>query len=169
MCDLKKTLDAGVRYPWCTPEVAAADVVDCDSGSLRVGNAIRNRKDCVTAQSYRLVSTGESMIADCCHSSLVFNNRLLAQFYPRARKLIYCSRTVPEIEKALAELKRLMEYRESEGAKDEGFRGFGLTSRKNLCLHPEVSSTWAIHRRDAVLTAIRGRVTGQQGEEGKDC
>lgn len=27
------------------------------------------------------------------------------------RKLIYCSRTVPEIEKALAELKRLMEYR----------------------------------------------------------
>jgi len=61
------------------------------------------------------------------------------QFYPRARKLIYCSRTVPEIEKALAELKRLMEYRESEGAKDEGFRGLGLTSRKNLCLHPEVS------------------------------
>lgn len=61
------------------------------------------------------------------------------QFYPRARKLIYCSRTVPEIEKCLAELKRLMEYRESEGAKDEGFRGLGLTSRKNLCLHPEVS------------------------------
>lgn len=27
------------------------------------------------------------------------------------RKLIYCSRTVPEIEKALAELQRLMEYR----------------------------------------------------------
>ena len=27
------------------------------------------------------------------------------------RKLIYCSRTVTEIEKALAELKRLMEYR----------------------------------------------------------
>lgn len=27
------------------------------------------------------------------------------------RKLIYCSRTVPEIEKALAELKRLMQYR----------------------------------------------------------
>ncbi len=63
------------------------------------------------------------------------------QFYPRARKLIYCSRTVPEIEKALAELKRLMEYRESEGAKDEGFRGLGLTSRKNLCLHPDVR--WA--------------------------
>lgn len=46
---------------------------------------------------------------------------------------------MPEIEKALAELKRLMEYREDMGAKDTGFRGLGLTSRKNLCLNPEVS------------------------------
>lgn len=61
------------------------------------------------------------------------------QFYSQSRKLIYCSRTVPEIEKALAELKRLMAYRDSVGAKDENFRGLGLTSRKNLCLHPEVS------------------------------
>ena len=60
------------------------------------------------------------------------------QYYPTKRKLIYCSRTVPEIEKALAELKRLMEYRMEMGAKDEDFRGMGLTSRKNLCLHPEV-------------------------------
>ncbi|KAJ7097936.1 hypothetical protein B0H15DRAFT_920639 [Mycena belliarum] len=67
------------------------------------------------------------------------------QFYPTRRKLIYCSRTVPEIEKALAELKRLMEYRvecaESEGAKEKerSFMGLGLTSRKNLCIHPEVA------------------------------
>ncbi|KAE8228728.1 hypothetical protein CF326_g6331, partial [Tilletia indica] len=33
------------------------------------------------------------------------------KYHPAGRKLIYCSRTVPEIEKALAELKRLMEYR----------------------------------------------------------
>lgn len=62
-----------------------------------------------------------------------------SQFYPLKRKLIYCSRTVPEIEKALAELKRLMEYRMEMGAKDDEFRGMGLTSRRNLCLHPEVS------------------------------
>ncbi|WVO18009.1 hypothetical protein L204_105707 [Cryptococcus depauperatus] len=61
------------------------------------------------------------------------------QFYPNKRKLIYCSRTVPEIEKALAELKRLMEYRADMGANDGDFRGMGLTSRRNLCLHPEVS------------------------------
>ncbi|KAJ7685167.1 hypothetical protein DFH06DRAFT_1157671 [Mycena polygramma] len=67
------------------------------------------------------------------------------QFYPTRRKLIYCSRTVPEIEKALAELKRLMAYRiecaESEEAKEKerNFMGLGLTSRKNLCINPEVA------------------------------
>ncbi|KAF8323397.1 DNA repair helicase [Clavulina sp. PMI_390] len=67
------------------------------------------------------------------------------QFYPTKRKLIYCSRTVPEIEKALSELKRLMEYRVSlaetpeEKAKELAFTGLGLTSRKNLCLNPEVA------------------------------
>ncbi|KIY44459.1 DNA repair helicase [Fistulina hepatica ATCC 64428] len=67
------------------------------------------------------------------------------QFYPTKRKLIYCSRTVPEIEKALAELKRLMAYRltraetNEEREKERNFTGLGLTSRKNLCLHPEVS------------------------------
>ncbi|KAI0256693.1 DNA repair helicase [Lactifluus subvellereus] len=67
------------------------------------------------------------------------------QFFPVKRKLIYCSRTVPEIEKALSELKRLMEYRisvaETEGQreKEKAFTGLGLTSRKNLCIHPEVS------------------------------
>ncbi|KAI0054070.1 DNA repair helicase [Auriscalpium vulgare] len=67
------------------------------------------------------------------------------QFFPIKRKLIYCSRTVPEIEKALSELKRLMEYRiemaetEEQREKEKNFMGLGLTSRKNLCIHPEVS------------------------------
>lgn len=47
---------------------------------------------------------------------------------------------MPEIEKALAELKRLMAYRKQMGCEDAGFRGIGLSSRKNLCLHPEVST-----------------------------
>ncbi len=63
------------------------------------------------------------------------------QHYPGARKLIYCSRTVPEIEKALAELKRLMEYRAQYTAdgQPEDILALGLTSRKNLCVHPDVS------------------------------
>ena len=56
------------------------------------------------------------------------------------RKLIYCSRTVPEIEKALAELKRLMEYRKTlPQYADEEVMGIGLTSRKNLCVHPSIA------------------------------
>jgi DNA excision repair protein ERCC-2 len=43
-----------------------------------------------------------------------------------------------EIEKALAELKALMKYREEQLGRKEDFRGLGLTSRKNLCLHPSV-------------------------------
>lgn len=46
---------------------------------------------------------------------------------------------MPEIEKALAELQRLMEYRASQGMHEEDFLGIGLTSRKNLCIHPEIS------------------------------
>eukprot|EP00833_Pecoramyces_ruminatium_P014853 jgi/Orpsp1_1/1188885/evm.model.d7180000067948.1 len=57
--------------------------------------------------------------------------------YPEHRKLVYCSRTIPELEKTLQELKRLMEYRESCGL-NEQFLGLGLTSRKNLCIHPEI-------------------------------
>ncbi|KAF9653113.1 transcription factor TFIIH complex subunit Rad15 [Thelephora ganbajun] len=67
------------------------------------------------------------------------------QFFPTKRKLVYCSRTVPEIEKALSELRRLMEYRieaaetEEDKRKEHNFTGLGLTSRKNLCIHPDVS------------------------------
>lgn len=59
--------------------------------------------------------------------------------YPEHRKVVYCSRTMSEIEKALIELHNLMDYRAKELGYVEDFRGLGLTSRKNLCLHPVVS------------------------------
>ncbi|KAH3680743.1 hypothetical protein WICMUC_000177 [Wickerhamomyces mucosus] len=59
--------------------------------------------------------------------------------YPEHRKIVYCSRTMSEIEKALIELQNLMDYRSKELGYVENFRGLGLTSRKNLCLHPQVS------------------------------
>lgn len=81
----------------------------------------------------------------------------LPQFYPTKRKLIYCSRTVPEIEKALSELKRLMDYRkecaetDEEREKEQNFYGIGVTSRKNLCIHPEVGSV-ALTRQQTFST-----------------
>lgn len=76
-----------------------------------------------------------------------------------ARQLIYCSRTVQEIEKALAELERLIEYRvkyytdklelatefndqalfKLQVENEQSFLALGLSARKNLCIHPEVS------------------------------
>lgn len=54
-------------------------------------------------------------------------------------KLIYCSRTIPEIEKVLQELKRLLTYIEDETGQVNKIVGLCLSSRKNLCCHPQVS------------------------------
>ncbi|PKI85022.1 DNA helicase [Malassezia vespertilionis] len=107
------------------------------------------------------------------------------RFYPGRRKLVYCSRTVPEIEKALAELKQLMLYRaqyvdsydnvngqealmEVDGDERkpmEDILALGLSSRKNMCVNPIVSH----HRKGAVVDAMCRDMTSpwatQKGRE----
>ncbi|PVH15588.1 DNA repair helicase RAD3 [Candidozyma duobushaemuli] len=78
--------------------------------------------------------------------------------YPEHRKIVYCSRTMSEIEKALIELQKLMDYRSSQLGYVEDFRGLGLTSRKNLCLHPEVRQ----ERKGAVVDEKCRRLTNGQ-------
>ena len=53
-------------------------------------------------------------------------------------KLLYCSRTVPEIEKAIEELRGLFSYYKECG-QDLAMMGLVLSSRKNLCIHEDVS------------------------------
>lgn len=55
-------------------------------------------------------------------------------------KLIYCSRTLPEIEKVLAELKNLMKYYDQQANTPHRVVGLALSSRKNLCIHPTVTA-----------------------------
>ena len=111
------------------------------AGPLRPRNAFRNREDGIPLIPYCILSASAIALPQLHPLALTPQ----PQFYPTKRKLIYCSRTVPEIEKALAELKRLMAYRiqcaetPEQKAKEEAFTGLGLTSRKNLCIHPEVS------------------------------
>ncbi|CAD6621674.1 CEI_1a_G0016080.mRNA.1.CDS.1 [Saccharomyces cerevisiae] len=81
--------------------------------------------------------------------------------YPEHRKIIYCSRTMSEIEKALVELENLMDYRTKELGYQEDFRGLGLTSRKNLCLHPEVSK----ERKGTVVDEKCRRMTNGQAKK----
>ncbi|KAL7624445.1 TFIIH/NER complex ATP-dependent 5'-3' DNA helicase subunit [Parahypoxylon ruwenzoriense] len=94
------------------------------------------------------------------------------QHYPEHRKLIYCSRTMSEIEKALAELKSLMKFRADELGHVEDFRGLGLTSRKNLCLHPSVKrekSGAIVDARCRSLTAGFVREKKEKGESVETC
>eukprot|EP00743_Colponemidia_sp_Colp-15_P011079 GILK01012308.1.p1 GENE.GILK01012308.1~~GILK01012308.1.p1 ORF type:complete len:767 (-),score=129.90 GILK01012308.1:182-2482(-) len=60
--------------------------------------------------------------------------------HPQTGKLIYCTRTVPEMEKVLEELNILVKYIEKElGADSAKLLAVGLSSRRNLCIHPQVS------------------------------
>lgn len=53
-------------------------------------------------------------------------------------KLIYCSRTVPELEKVVEELQRLLLYYKNTVGDAPKILALALSSRKNLCINPEV-------------------------------
>jgi DEAD_2 len=77
-----------------------------------------------------------------------------------------------EIEKALAELKGLMKYRTEQLGYEEEFRGLGLTSRKNLCLHPSVKrekSGAVVDSRCRNLTAGFVKEKKERGEDVEMC
>jgi len=60
--------------------------------------------------------------------------------HPEVPKLVYCTRTVPEMEKALEELRELIKYRESVlGSAGGKILALGLSSRRNMCVHPTIS------------------------------
>ena len=90
------------------------------------------------------------------------------QHHPEKRKLIYCSRTMSEIEKALAELKALMKYRTEQLGYEEEFRGLGLTSRKNLCLHPSVRREKSGSIVDARCRSLTAGFVKEKKERGED-
>ncbi|KAI0982715.1 hypothetical protein GJ496_004194 [Pomphorhynchus laevis] len=54
-------------------------------------------------------------------------------------KLVYCSRTVPELDKVVKELQKLLDYITIETGQQPDILGIALSSRKNLCVHPVVS------------------------------
>ncbi|EED21465.1 TFIIH complex helicase Rad3, putative [Talaromyces stipitatus ATCC 10500] len=90
------------------------------------------------------------------------------QHHGDSRKLIYCSRTMSEIDKALHELKALMKYRALELGHTEDFRGLGLSSRKNLCLHPSVKREKSGTVVDARCRSLTASFVAQKKERGED-
>ncbi|OMP05028.1 Xeroderma pigmentosum group D protein [Corchorus olitorius] len=67
-------------------------------------------------------------------------------------KLIYCTRTVHEMEKTLAELKVLHNYQVKHLGPQANILAIGLSSRKNLCVNPTVL---AAENRDSVDAGCR--------------
>lgn len=76
--------------------------------------------------------------------------------------------TMSEIEKALAELKALMKYRSEQLGYEEDFRGLGLTSRKNLCLHPSVKREKSGSVVDARCRSLTAGFVKEKKERGED-
>ncbi|KAG2489082.1 hypothetical protein HYH03_012516 [Edaphochlamys debaryana] len=87
-------------------------------------------------------------------------------------KLIYCTRTVPEMEKVLSELSELVSYRSQHLPQGAGsILALGLSSRKNLCVHPRVAEEGSRESVDAGcrrLTAswVRERAAERRGGGG---
>lgn len=100
-------------------------------------------KKCLDAKGHGLLEMPSGTGKTISLLSLIISYQI--QNPANASKLIYCSRTVPEIEKVVKELSDLKKFIETEFEKDskknllKNFVGLCLSSRKNLCIHPEVS------------------------------
>lgn len=81
---------------------------------------------------------------------------------PDMAKLIYCTRTVGEMEKVLEELQVVIDYRNKSYVEDNPssvtgapkILALGLTTRRNLCLKPEVSSMDSREEADAACRSL---------------
>ncbi|KAE9086673.1 General transcription and DNA repair factor IIH helicase subunit [Phytophthora fragariae] len=59
--------------------------------------------------------------------------------HPTAGKLVYCTRTVPEMAKCVEEIKKLAQYRAAHYGSDKAqLTAVCLSSRRNMCVHPRV-------------------------------
>ncbi|KAK9840775.1 hypothetical protein WJX81_004020 [Elliptochloris bilobata] len=96
--------------------------------------------------------------------------------HPEVGKLVYCTRTVPEMEKVLVELQELVEYRAKyytgPGQAPPPILALGLSSRKNLCVHPTVAEEGTRESVDSgcrKLTAAWVREAAQKNPEVETC
>ena len=100
--------------------------------------------------------------------------------HPDCGKLIYCTRTVPEMTKAVEELKRVIAYRSSELEKDRlialnkdptlktkksgDILAVCLSSRRNMCVHPDVIDTSDREEVDAACRSMTASWVRQRAE-----
>ncbi|GIX65786.1 DNA excision-repair helicase [Babesia caballi] len=126
---------------------------------------LRSLKSTLDAQGHAVLEMPTGTGKTVALFSLITSYQLAR---PEIGRMIYCTRTIPEMEKSLIELKEVIKYRDAELAKDRAarasdaasgdpstvpaeasapadrkgdyFLAIGLCSRRNLCIHPTVSS-----------------------------
>lgn len=79
----------------------------------------------------------------------------MTRFPDRLDKLVYCSRTIPEIEKCVEELRNLFKYYEVMTGAFPPFLALAMSARKNLCLNESV----ACLRQGSAVDAACQRLT----------
>lgn len=84
-------------------------------------------------------------------------------------KLVYCTRTVVEMEKVLEELKNVIEARKKDNPDEPDILALCLSTRRNLCIHPEVSKEVEREQVDRLCrkkTASWVRIKAEEKEVG---
>lgn len=88
--------------------------------------------------------------------------------HPEVGKLVYCTRTVPEMEKVLEELQNLIAYREKEHGVKVPILALGLSSRKNMCVHESVREEGSRESVDAKCRKLTASWVRERAEEEPD-
>ena len=93
--------------------------------------------------------------------------------YPSCGKLIYCTRTVPEMVKAIEELKRVCTYRATVlGDKKRDVLAVCLSARRNMCIHADVAEEADKEKVDAAcrgMTASWVRTKAETDKSVRTC
>lgn len=95
-----------------------------------------NLKRAIDAKGHALLEMPTGTGKTVCLIALVTSYQFQ---FPQTGKLIYCTRTVPEMVKCMEETKRVINYRKKEVGEEGGkVLALCLSSRRNMCVHPRV-------------------------------
>lgn len=82
-------------------------------------------------------------------------------------KLVYCTRTIVEMDKTLGELKFVMEQRARDFPEEDPLLAMSLSSRKNLCIHERVSQLDDREKVDSACRSLTASWVRDRNEERK--
>merc|ERR1719361_1043725 len=93
--------------------------------------------------------------------------------YPdKAGKLIYCTRTVQEMDKVMEEIKRVWRYIEAQKSKDlngcPDMLCVCLSARRNLCMHKEISQYESGQKVDSLCRNLTASWVRESSETSRD-